>query len=106
MTDLNLIDWRLVAFSGLWVTGLAVALAAFSLGDYEADRQRARTRDVLARPGYRTAVYLAVGLFCLGLLGEAQTWWAQALWAALALASGYQSWAMWRRATAPNVEPK
>src|SRR5438270_2449851 len=39
MSNLNLIDWRLVGFSALWIIGLSVLLAAFSFADYTAAQQ-------------------------------------------------------------------
>ena len=103
MTNLGLIDWRLVGFSALWVLGLSVILAAFSFGDYSAAQEGARTRDVLARPGYLTAFNGGLVLFCVGLLGDAHAWWAQLLWAALAAPFAYQTWAAWRRRERPGT---
>ncbi len=97
MTELGLIDWRLVGSSALWITGLAVILAAFSFADYAASQQRRRTRDVLRSGGYPAAITGGLALFCLGLFGSAHTWWQQLLWAALAATFGYQAWAAWRK---------
>ena len=99
MSNLDVIDWRLVAFSALWLTGLAVLLAAFSFADYFAAQQHVRTRAVLGWPGFQAALNLGLVLFCLGLLGTAHPWWQQLLWALLAVAFAYQFWAAWRRRT-------
>jgi len=97
MSNLDLIDWRLVGFSALWLSGLSVILAAFSFGDYTASQRRLRTRQVLGWPGYQAAFNAGLVLFCLGLAGTAPALWQQLLWAVLAVAFGYQTWAAWRR---------
>ena len=99
MSNLDLIDWRLVAFSALWLTGLAVLLAAFSFADYLAAQQHLRTRAVLGWPGSQAALHSGLLLFCLGLFGLAQPWWQQLLWALLAAAFAYLAWTSWRRRT-------
>jgi hypothetical protein len=97
MSNLDLIDWRLVGFSALWLSGLSVILAAFSFGDYIASQRHLRTRDVLSWPGYRAAFNAGLVLFCLGLVGASHAGWQQLLWAVLAVAFGYQTWAARRR---------
>ena len=101
MTNLDLIDWRLVGFSALWISGLSVLLAAFSFADYTASQRRLRTRDVLRWPSYQAALCAGLVLFCLGLVGSAHAWWAQVLWGALAVAFAYQGWAAWRKREGP-----
>ena len=98
MSNLDLIDWRLVGFSALWLSGLSVLLAAFSFADYLAAQQHVRTRAVLGWPGSHAAIYTGFLLFCLGLLGLAHPWWQQSLWALLAAAFAYLAWSAWRRA--------
>jgi hypothetical protein len=102
MSNLDLIDWRLVGFSALWITGLSVVLAAFSFADYAASQRRLRTRVVLGWPGHLIAINAGLLLFCLGLVGSARAWWEQILWAALAVTFGYQAWVAWRRRAGPE----
>lgn len=99
MNGLDQIDWRLVAFSAVWLTGLAVVLATFSFADYLAAQRQVRTRVVLGWPGSLAAIYAGFLLFCVGLFGTAPAWWQQALWALLAVAFGCLAWAAWRRRT-------
>ena len=106
MSNLDLIDWRLVGFSALWLSGLSVILAAFSFGDYTASQRRLRTREVLGWPSYQAAFNSGLVLFCLGLMGVAQVWWQQGLWAVLAAAFAYQTWAAWRRRPRPEAPPQ
>ena len=103
MNNLGLIDWRLVAFSALWILGLSLVLAAFSFADYTAAQQGARLRAVLGRPGYQAALNAGLLFFCLGLIGSGRAWWEQVLWAALAIAFGYQAWAAWRQRARPSL---
>ena len=103
MSNLDLIDWRLVGFSALWIVGLSIILAALSFGDYVAAQQRVRLRVVLAWPGYRAAINSGLVLFCLGLLGSSRAWWEQLLWAALVIAFGYQAWVAWGRRARPQL---
>ena len=99
MSNLDLIDWRLVAFSALWLTGLGVLLATFSFADYLAAQRQVRARVVLGWPGSLAASYTGCLLFCLGLFGTAAAGWQQLLWALLAAAFAYLAWAAWRRRT-------
>jgi len=96
MSTLDLIDWRLVGFSALWLLGLATLLATFSFADYTAQASQTRTRQVLGRPSYQLALNTSLVLFCLGLSGSSRAWWETGLWIGLALAFGYQAGAAWR----------
>jgi hypothetical protein len=97
MSLLGLIDWRVVVWGTVWVTGLAVALAAVSLADYEAARAKARTRAVLGRAGFQAAVWGGLGLFALGQAGLAGATWLGAAWLAAAAGCGGLAWRAWRR---------
>ena len=81
---LNLIDWRMVFFSGLWISGVAVILTAFGFADYHASISSRRLREVVGRPGTRVAIHAGMMLFCLGLLGSSHSVWEGAAWGLLA----------------------
>ena len=104
MENLDLIDWRMVAFGSLWIAGLALVLTAIGFADHEANRQGLRTRDVLRRAGYQTAANAGLALFCLGLLGSAKAWWERAIWILLALSFSYSTWRSWRAARGRSRE--
>lgn len=87
----------------MWIVGLSIVLAALSFGDYAAAQQRVRLRAVLAWPEYQAALNGGLALFCLGLVGSLGAWWEQLLWAALAIAFGYQAWAAWGRRARPPL---
>jgi hypothetical protein len=99
VNNLELIDWRLVGFSSLWILGLSILLTAFGAADYDASQapSGARTRDVLRRPRYQAALYGGMGLVCLGLLGTAHSWWEGVVWLGLAAVFGWQARQAWRR---------
>jgi len=86
MQNLNLIDWRLVGLSSLWILGLALVLSALGVADYRAETQKKRLRGVLGQPAYRLATDGGLVLFCVGLLGLSASWWEGVIWAILALA--------------------
>lgn len=102
MSNIALIDWRLVGFGTLWIVGLSVVLAALSFGDYVAAQQRVRLRAVLVWPEYHAAISAGLVLFCLGLIGSSRAWWEQLLWAALAIAFSYQAWHAWGQRARPQ----
>jgi hypothetical protein len=89
MAGLDLIDWRLVAFSALWILGASILLATFSFGYFVARERRTRTRAVLRGQGYQVGLYGGLALFALGMAGGAGTWWEALIWAVLALLFTY-----------------
>lgn len=82
-----MVDWVGPAFHALWVLGLAVLLATWSLASWEARRARRRFLAVLGRPRHVAATWAGLSLFALGLALSSTRWWEQALWGALAAAS-------------------
>jgi hypothetical protein len=80
-----MIDWQAVGFGALWLTGLSLNLAAFSMADYEANRSNRRLRDVWGTSVYQVLSYAGWALFCFGLLGSARSFWEGGLWVVLGL---------------------
>ena len=89
MTNLDLIDWRLVGFSAAWILGLAVVLAAFGFADFHARLHGSRFRDQVRLPAYQAPIDIGLALFSLGMAGSAGGVWEVALWGALAAGSVY-----------------
>jgi hypothetical protein len=84
--NLDLIDWRMVGFAGLWILGLAIELSVLGFADYHAKVNKSRFRDELRKPSYQVWINLGLALFSLGVLGSSRSWWETALWALLAAA--------------------
>ncbi|MBI4772251.1 MAG: hypothetical protein HY784_17970 [Chloroflexi bacterium] len=97
MIDWSLIDWRMVGFSALWILGLAIVLAAFSMADYRAGVERRKLRSVLGEPGSQGALNLGMTLFSAGLVYSGRAWWERAVWGLLALAFAAQAAVSFRR---------
>ncbi len=81
-----MINWWGVASNALWILGLALLLAAWSLAYYEAQRTGGRVRECFSRPGYGWALTVGIVLFCAGLAATEYRLWARVLWGMLGLA--------------------
>lgn len=80
-----MIDWWGVFYNALWILGLALMLAAFSLATFRASQAGRRLGDELAAPAFQVPLLAGLLLFCLGLLLAGRSWWERLLWGALAL---------------------
>jgi hypothetical protein len=94
-----MIDWWGLVHNSLWITGLAVSLAALSVADYQAHYERVRLRLKLDEPGFQLALCAGMTLFCLGLLFSSRTWWERVMWGLLALLFATQVVWLWHRHT-------
>ena len=81
----DLIDWVGVGFGALWITGLAMNLAVFSLADYRRSQTGQRLRDIWMQPGYQMTSNSGLAAFCLGLIGGARADWERLVWVGLGL---------------------
>ncbi|MGA9533380.1 MAG: hypothetical protein WBR18_11745 [Anaerolineales bacterium] len=86
MENLDLIDWRMVGFASLWILGAAVVLSVLGFAYDSSQRGQRSFRTALAGPAYQLSLNLGLMLFCVGLLGTANTLWEQIAWGALSLA--------------------
>lgn len=80
-----MINWQSIIFNSLWISGLAVLLAAFSYHYWAASEQGRSLREQLGRPGFLRFFWLAMLLIALGLVGTSQELWEMAIWGGLAL---------------------
>ena len=94
---LMMIDWWFFFHNSLWLVGLAVALAAFSMASYQAREEKVRLRQKFSEPALQLPFNLGLALFCLGLLFGGQIWWEQALWGLLAVLFLGQVVRLWRK---------
>lgn len=95
MPTWSIIDFESLAFNALWIAGLSLNLAAFSLAEYRRSQSGRRFRDIWGERGYQVASNSGLMLVCIGLIHSARAWWEAALWGALALAFGgflFQAW--------------
>ncbi len=87
-----MIDWYSVSFSALWITGLGLVTAGWSLANYLGSRQNRRFMQTLITSPCRIMIGLGLVFFCVGLAGSVSTAWEHILWAALALIFVLQTW--------------
>ena len=87
-----LIDWPALALNSLWISGVALALAVVSIGQWQARMEGVRLRGVLSRPAAQCALAVAAILFCLGMLGTSGTVLERILWGLLAAAFAVQTY--------------
>jgi len=96
LDNLDLIDWRMVAFASLWIVGLAILLTAVSFAYYHAQIRGGRLREELRAGGYQVAINGGLALFSTGMLGSANTWWERIVWGLLVIAFLYYAVTSWR----------
>jgi multisubunit Na+/H+ antiporter MnhB subunit len=106
MENLALIDWKMVGFSALWITGLAVILSTIGFADYHASVEKDRFRGVIQRPGYRAAIDAGLILFSLGLSGSARSPLETVLWLLFAVIFSYFTVRAWRERAASLAQAK
>ena len=95
-----MIDWWGVCANTLWIAGLAVLLAVWSLGYYEGQRASRPVRRVLAQRAYASSLTLGWVLFCAGLAATETRLWARVLWSVLGAALIVERVLEWRSAPA------
>jgi hypothetical protein len=106
LDNLELIDWRMVAFASLWIIGLAFLITAISFAYYNAQVRGGRLREELRISGYQVAINGGLALFSTGLLGSASTWWERSAWGLLVLAFIYYTFTSWRGRRAQGPAPR
>lgn len=71
--------WQIAAHA-LWIFGLAVLLAVWSFGYYEAQQSGEPVLTFLSKPNYDVAVTFGLVLFFAGLMGADGRIWAKIIW--------------------------
>ena len=81
------IAWFEVFNNGLWIFGLAMALAAVSYADWRRrlSQPPLTLRQALGQPSFQAAWSLGLLLFCAGLALGVGPLWQTVLWTALGL---------------------
>lgn len=75
--------WHIAAHA-LWIFGLAVLLASWSFGYYEAQQTGEPVLSFLLKPNYDLAITAGLVLFFAGLAGADGRIWAKIIWGILA----------------------
>ncbi len=91
-----MIDWFAVGRGALWITGLAIALAAFSYIEWWRALHRWTLRRALDTPRFLCPFSLGMALFSTGLALSARRWWEILIEGLLACLFLAQSWGYWR----------
>ena len=77
-----MIEWS-VFYHSLWLSGLSVLLAIFSLAHWSARLTDKTMRQVLSKPSYRLATAAGLCLVGLGAMLVVATWWLKVGWGCL-----------------------
>jgi hypothetical protein len=93
-----MIDWPLVLFGAIWISGAALGLATLSYASWSASLRGERLRVALQRSHYQRALLAAACLICVGLGLTATSPLETILWIALAVSSAAMFISLWRTA--------
>jgi membrane-associated phospholipid phosphatase len=91
-----MIDWWGLVSNLLWVAGLAVGLAAFSMAHYRARTERVPLRQRLQELGFQFPLCIGMMLFGLGLLFSGLNWWEKIVGGLVAIVFVAQAVRLWK----------
>ncbi len=94
------LDLAQLFFNALWIIGLAVILAAFSINQWRAQANGAKLRRQLETSAFQTPLTIGLILVSLSLALTADVWWQRTLWGAFAALFAAQWWFDQKRADA------
>jgi hypothetical protein len=78
-------DWLTLARGALWVSGLSLALAAWSYASWWASVHRLPLRQALGRNAFVAPFDLGLALFAAAMAWGAVATWERAAWGAVSL---------------------
>jgi len=78
-----MIDWLNLLFNSIWIIGIALALAVFSIAYYQAQLGKVKIGSILGAPKFVLPLHLAGVLFSLGMALTSSRWWEILLWIVL-----------------------
>ena len=78
-------DWLTLARGALWVSGLGLALAAWSHASWWASIHRLPLREALGRDAFIAPFDFGVALFATAMAWGAVTTWERVAWGAVSL---------------------
>ncbi len=76
-----------VGANALWILGLSLLLATFSMAHYTAHSNDTTFGQVLKSTGYELSITISLVLFCAGIAATDDRWWARIIWIALGIAA-------------------
>lgn len=94
--SLVMIDWWGVLANLLWVAGLAIGLAAFSMAYYNAGTERVSLWHQLQGVGFQFPFCVGMMLFGLGLLFSCQGWGGRVIGGVVAVGFVIQAARLWK----------
>ena len=86
------IDWLNVFFNAIWIVGLSIILAAFSINDWLAHVNGENLRQRLNEPSFQTPLTAGLMMVSASLALLADVWWQRALWWAFVVLFAVQWW--------------
>jgi hypothetical protein len=75
-----MIIWLDLVQHTLWIVGLAILLATFSLAHWTAGLQERGLQQSLLQPAYRLTIAVGIIAFALGLMFLAEALWLKIAW--------------------------
>jgi hypothetical protein len=86
-----MIVWLDLVHHALWIVGLAILLATFSLAHWTAGLQKKSLRQSLWQPAYRLTIAVGIIAFALGLMFLAEALWLKIAWVGVIVLSLLES---------------
>jgi hypothetical protein len=91
-----MIDWLEVLYQLLWILGLGLILTTASLAHWMAEQGAQSMGQLLARPAWRLAMAVGLGLFGLGAALLVEPWWYKIGWLGVIMVSFWRGQTAWR----------
>ena len=85
-----MINWFNLLFNGIWILGVALALAVLSIAYYQSCLGERKMSAILAQTEFSLPLYISGELFSLGMGLTADWWWEIVLWMIMVLLLGVQ----------------
>ena len=92
-----MINWPYIFYNFLWIIGLALLLATFSLTHWMVEQEHKSFRQYLGEPPYRLLIAASFMLFALGLAFLSQWWGYKIGWLGVIGLSSWQGILAWQQ---------
>ena len=84
-----MINWLDVFLNSIWISGAALALAVIGLAYYRSHRENESLNEILRSQEFAIYLFIAGGLFFLGMALTSSRWWEIVIWISAVLACVY-----------------